>query len=529
MNRYINLTIDPCNISKWNYLNFEQRQALNDFFQNSKTDTVWHSNKVYEYNYSNIKYTFFFTESLIQRQRKAVDKGPRLEVFNPNRVPIGKGGYGIVYPLTGTIKFIVGVPVLKQGNKKLVKIQNHDEKDQTNAVVNEYQSLLHVGHLDPKQPVFTNDSNGKSSYLIMDEAEGFPLEKILNPEKRIKIAHQLPELTLSKRLELTIAILKAIKEQVTDKNLIHRDIKPGNFIVDLSQSPSKVTVIDYGFAIKQGIQDYLRLGTRAYRAPESFENKPIYTIKSDVYSAGRVLSYLWGDDYDNFYINKYRDLDYVKRKSTNEHLFYLPEIALFLDEQDQRIIRSTINGMMLAKPGYRYSIDEAITSLSSINTDKYKNIEHPNDSQLDLKKINMEFNNQINTIMQHLKIMESNEQELKSRGYYLASKTMKSLRKKIKSSTEFLQLQKHPDESIVLRYRKYCLKEIKIAKTTLEQHRDAKWLLAEISTAIALLGVGYLIALGVNYYLSGQIGLFSKTKSERLADNLKDSILTIAV
>ena len=80
--------------------------------------------------------------------------------------------------------------------------------------------------------MFTDDPDGKKSYLVMDYVPGVALEKILHPVKRADIIDQIPELTVAKRLELTLAILNAIKAQVVDKKLMHRDIKPENFLLD---------------------------------------------------------------------------------------------------------------------------------------------------------------------------------------------------------------------------------------------------------------------------------------------------------
>lgn len=68
-----------------------------------------------------------------------------------------------------------------------------------------------------------------------------------------------------------------------------------------------------------------------------------------------------------------------------------------------------------------------------------------------------------------------------------------------------------------------------LANLTLQNHRDALWLVAELSTAILLLGVGYLFAFGINYYYTGRMGLFSQTRSEKLVEEMKSSVLGVAV
>lgn len=62
----------------------------------------------------------------------------------------------------------------------------------------------------------------------------------------------------------------------------------------------------------------------------------------------------------------------------------------------------------------------------------------------------------------------------------------------------------------------------------LQKHRDSRWIVAEIITAISLLGIGYLFALGINYKITGRLGLFSQTKSDQTVEKLRNSIYQLS-
>jgi serine/threonine-protein kinase LegK1 len=517
------LFIDPRNLTLSNFDASESHCALLSFLDTTNVSTVWHSKEDYEYTYKNVNYQFSFSQSIIKRPRKEGKSGFKFDLFDPGQLPKGKGGYAVVYPIVAT--FICsdeGKLVLKSGKKKLVKVQDHIINDWRDPVVQEYINLVQAGHLHVKEPVISKNGKMEKSYLIMEDVDGFTLEQILNPIKRFEIVNEIPRLTVYKRLQLTLAILNAIKSQVFDKNLLHRDIKPGNIIVDLNQNPPRVKLIDYGFAIEQQCQDYRRLGTRAYRAPESFKNRPEYTTKSDIYSTGRLLSYLWGDDYINYYISRTKDFDYIKTKSTNKDLFSLPEIDLFLDDADKNWIRDLLDGTIKEDPDERSDIDRLIEHFSRINMEQYKVHDDQKHSKQYLKEFELKLTPQLFLVKQHLKIMKRKKHDLMDRGHQDAADTMDKLILKIERNTAFLQ--NNPNPEYMLRYRKSCLDEINASHNILKNHRDCYWVVAEIATAIALLGVGYLFALGINYWQSGRIGLFSQTKSDKLADSLKDII-----
>ena len=69
-----------------------------------------------------------------------------------------------------------------------------------------------------------------------------------------------------------------------ERNVVHRDFKPANVMLDAA---GLVRVTDFGLAGVAG--EALRAGTPAYMAPEQLAGSEV-TIRSDIYALGLVLS-----------------------------------------------------------------------------------------------------------------------------------------------------------------------------------------------------------------------------------------------
>lgn len=534
----IKINLDPTQIHEAN-LSEAEKNALQEFLKSKHIDNMWLKNQGYQYTtVQGIEYVFCFTKSLLRRKRSKNKEGERFEIFDLNNEPLGQGGYAVVYPIVGTIKFEANNPILRTSKNRIVKIEQHNEYDRSHSVLQEYNNLVHVGHLGAKPPVFVHN-NGKESLLVMKQAKGIPLETLLNPNKRKKYAGFIPVLTVEKRLEITFAILNAVKEQVIDKDLIHRDLKPGNMIIDLSKtssitidkegnisiaSPSKVTIIDYGNAIRGECIENRRVGTTAYRPPELYWGTPSYTQKSDAYAVGRILSYLWGDDYQNYYLAHKSPWSEIKKKITNNDLFSDPQIALFKKDEDQ--IKQCLNGLLKENSAERWTVEEARQSFLKIDLRKYHLKKVQQVSKTELRQYEKTIEKQIQTIFTLVAQLSKKGGELVHRGFRQEGRKAEYLAKKLQQYTEMLA--KNPDPALFDLYRRNCFKKIDSSRKLLQKHRDSRWIVAEIITAISLLGVGYLFALGVNYQITSRLGLFSQTKSDQAVERIRNSIYQLS-
>lgn len=92
----------------------------------------------------------------------------------------------------------------------------------------------------------------------------------------------------TKCIKIFLQIL-SIVEKLHQKNIIHRDIKLENFLID---SNDDIILIDFEFAIKQNdLIQYRTAGSLQYISPEMLYNEN-YNVKTDIWSLGVLLHVL---------------------------------------------------------------------------------------------------------------------------------------------------------------------------------------------------------------------------------------------
>ncbi len=119
-------------------------------------------------------------------------------------------------------------------------------------------------------------------YFVMDFIEGVTLKEALQKGMADR-----------RKLRLIIQIAKALS--YAHKNgIIHRDIKPGNILID---KEGNARVVDFGIArifsedteLKQRSEEGMTVGTLAYMAPEQHQGAEYTSELSDIYSLGVII------------------------------------------------------------------------------------------------------------------------------------------------------------------------------------------------------------------------------------------------
>lgn len=320
----------------------------------------------YRYKKNNIE----FKNNILRRKRNEGKKGYRYEVIDQKT--IGSGGFGKVHLIRGTYspeerKFKKPGDVTKKGRKKarLVKIESVAKAEDSalaeekrkrvqttrkELINKEYRLTKYSNALSVKEPVFYRGN----SYFVMEKAKGETLFRVLEKPR-----------TVEQNIHLSIALLKALKEYIHDKRLIHADIKPENIIVDITSNPIQVKIIDFGLSTSEVNASTKAQGTLQYLPPEKLLNlKTKFTQKFDNYAMGLILAHLWGSSY---LVEKFgyscADLEKIANVSENFISQGLFE-GYTLSKQQKKIMGGVIKGLLLRDPTQRWSSAKALQEMN---------------------------------------------------------------------------------------------------------------------------------------------------------------------
>ncbi len=152
--------------------------------------------------------------------------------------------------------------------------------------------------------IHESGSRDGAFYYVMDYIEGQPLDEYLAPRRAAAngAAHGKARDPAALRgfiretLELFAQICDAV-QVAHQRGVLHRDLKPGNVLVDAAGAPH---VLDFGLAKVESInapastvtvtQTGQFVGTLAYASPEQLEANPNeIDIRTDIYSLGVLL------------------------------------------------------------------------------------------------------------------------------------------------------------------------------------------------------------------------------------------------
>ncbi len=120
-------------------------------------------------------------------------------------------------------------------------------------------------------------------WFAMELVEGLPIDQHC----------QSRALGWRARVDLLVTIADAIAHAHA-REIVHRDVKPGNVLVDLE---GHVKLIDFGIALRRSEdgRDAPALFTPSYASPEQWQGRPI-TPATDIYQLGLLLSDLLAPD-----------------------------------------------------------------------------------------------------------------------------------------------------------------------------------------------------------------------------------------
>jgi serine/threonine-protein kinase len=139
---------------------------------------------------------------------------------------------------------------------------------------NEVRIARQVSHPNVCRVYDIGEAEG-STYLSMEYVDGEDLASLL---RRIGRLPQDKALEIARQLCAGLAAAH-------DKGVVHRDLKPGNIMLD---GQGRLRITDFGLAGVAGEVKDIRSGTRGYMAPEQQSGRDV-TARSDIYALGVVL------------------------------------------------------------------------------------------------------------------------------------------------------------------------------------------------------------------------------------------------
>jgi len=139
---------------------------------------------------------------------------------------------------------------------------------------NEVRIARQVSHPNVCRVYDIGEAEG-STYLSMEYVDGEDLASLL---RRIGRLPQDKALEIARQLCAGLAAAH-------DKGVLHRDLKPGNIMLD---GQGQLRITDFGLAGVAGEVMDIRSGTPAYMAPEQRSGREV-TGRSDIYALGLVL------------------------------------------------------------------------------------------------------------------------------------------------------------------------------------------------------------------------------------------------
>ncbi len=193
---------------------------------------------------------------------------------------IGEGGFGAVFMAEQLqpLRRRVALKIIKLGMDTRQVIARFEAERQALALMDHphIATVLDAGATESGRP-----------YFVMEYVKGDPITAFADAHK----------LSVRERLELFAQVCAAV-QHAHMKGVIHRDLKPRNVLVSMTDGRPLAKVIDFGIAKATGArltdmtlftEHHQLIGTPEYMSPEQAQGLPDIDTRTDVYSLGVLL------------------------------------------------------------------------------------------------------------------------------------------------------------------------------------------------------------------------------------------------
>jgi streptogramin lyase len=202
-------------------------------------------------------------------QTGAVFAGHRIEGV------AGRGGMGIVYRATHlALDHVVALKVISPQLASDDRFRRRFEEESRIAVSIRHPNVVPIHHAGEEEGLL---------FVTMDLIDGTDLRGLLRREGRLEPEHAAA----------IVAEVAAALDAAHQRGLVHRDIKPGNVLIEDAGRGERVFLTDFGLArlveATTGVTATgAFVGTLDYVAPEQIRGERV-DARSDIYALGCVL------------------------------------------------------------------------------------------------------------------------------------------------------------------------------------------------------------------------------------------------
>lgn len=194
---------------------------------------------------------------------------------------IGAGAYGVVYKAMDPVLdrvVAIKVPSMTLDDEELANLIMEFYREARIGAKFKHANIVTVYDLGCNDHGGTTASEGmKLHYLVMEYVPGLTLKEYLAQEKTIPV---------KEILQIIFECCKAL-DYIHFHNIIHRDIKLGNIVVNPNYSTVKI--MDFGISDQVDHKAAKGAGTLLYMSPEHFKDGEPLTAKTDIFALGSVM------------------------------------------------------------------------------------------------------------------------------------------------------------------------------------------------------------------------------------------------